>query len=97
MTFELSLLDALSMQADCLYLSDLKHLDGWQRSRLARALERVPSAAADLAEWNDALSYLSNAPPQATAEAAREELIQALLRPRPPGPELWEEVSQSKL
>ena len=80
--FKIDLLDALSIQADCRYLSDLKYLDEWQRMRLARELERVPSDAADLKEWNDALQYLSRDAPQKTAEAARERLIQSLSRPR---------------
>ena len=66
------------MQAECPYLSDLKRLDGLQRARLVRALERVPPEAAGLGEWNDALAYLAQCPPQETAEAARKRLIQAL-------------------
>lgn len=37
--FKIDLLDALSIQADCTYLSDLHHLNDWQRARLVRALE----------------------------------------------------------
>ena len=33
MTFEIPLVDALSIQADCMYLSDLRYLDKWQRVR----------------------------------------------------------------
>ena len=82
MTFQADLLDALFIQASCIYLSDLKYLNGWQRVRLARTLEQVPPDAAGLKEWNDALRYLSDGPPQTTAEAARERLIQALSQPR---------------
>ena len=38
MTFEIPLVDALSIRADCMYLSDLRYLDKWQRVRLARIL-----------------------------------------------------------
>lgn len=55
MIFKIDLLDALSIQADCTYLSDLHHLNDWPRARLVRALEQTPSDAAELREWNDAL------------------------------------------
>lgn len=87
MIMKIDLLDALSMWADCRYLSDLKYLDEWRRARLARALEKLPADAADLKEWNDALQYLSRDAPQETAEAARERLIQSLSRPRQTGPD----------
>lgn len=70
------------MRADCTCLSDLRYLNEWQRARLARALEEIPADAAGVWEWNDALAYLSRYPPQETAEAARERLIQSLSRPR---------------
>lgn len=47
MIFKIDLLDALSIQADCTYLSDLHHLNDWQRTRLVRALEQTPSDAAE--------------------------------------------------
>ncbi len=50
MTFEIPLVDALSIQADCMYLSDLRYLDKWQRVRLARILEQLPADAASLEE-----------------------------------------------
>ena len=78
MIFKIDLLEALSIQADCTYLSDLKHLDGLHRARLVRALERVPPDAAELREWNDALEYLTGAQPHANAEQARAALIAGL-------------------
>jgi len=78
MIFKIDLLEALSIQADCTYLSDLKHLDGLRRARLVRALERVPPDAAELREWNDALEYLTGAQPRADAEQARAALITGL-------------------
>lgn len=82
MIFKIDLLEALSIQADYTYLSDLKHLDGLRRARLVRALERVPPDAAELQEWNDALAHLSAEPSQETTQAARERLIQSLSRPQ---------------
>lgn len=78
----LPLLEFLAYKAGCAYLSDLPHASGWQRVRLAHALERVPAEAAVLREWNDALDYLAQAPPEETAQAARERLIQSLSRAR---------------
>lgn len=78
MMIKQTLLDALSGQAGCTYLSDLHSLNDWQRLRLARGLERIPADAAGLQEWNDALEYLSGDPPQETAQAAREQMIHAL-------------------
>ena len=74
----LPLLEFLAYKAGCQYLSDLPYAGGWQRARLVRELERMPAEAATLLEWNDALAYLSQAPPEKTAQAARERLIAAL-------------------
>lgn len=87
MTLEIPLLDALSIQADCMYLSDLHYLDKWQRMRLVRTLEQVPADAASLEEWNNALQYLAQQPPEETAAAAREQLIQSLSQPQQTGPD----------
>lgn len=73
------LLDYLAYKSGGVYLSDLKYLDGWQRVRLARALEEIPAEAADLRTWNAALDYLAQAPPEQTAEAARNRLAAALM------------------
>ena len=76
----LSLLEFLQYRAGCACLSDLKYIEGWQGARLARILEEVPAEAADLRTWNDALDYLAQAPPEQTAEAARERLIRFFAR-----------------
>lgn len=81
MIFKIDLLDALSIQLDCAYLSDLHHLNDWQRTRLIRALEQTPSDAAELRERNDALEYLTGARPRADAEEARSALIAGLSAP----------------
>lgn len=74
----LPLLEYLSYQAGCAYLSDLRYISGWRRARLARVLEEIPAEAADLRTWNDALDYLAQAGPERTAEDARARLIAAL-------------------
>lgn len=74
----LPLLEFLQYKAGCTYLSDLRRLDGWQRARLARVLEQIPAGAASIHDWNDALDYLAEAPPELTVEDARARLIAAL-------------------
>ena len=96
MTFEIPLVDALSIQADCMYLSDLRYLDKWQRVRLARILEQLPADAASLEEWNGALQYLAQQPPEETAEAARERLLQSLSQPRQMGPDFGTKCPEAK-
>ena len=81
----LPLLEFLAYKAGCAYLSDLPHASGWQRVRLAHALERVPAEAAVLREWNDALAYLADGPPETSAQAAKERLIYLLSQPCTPG------------
>ena len=74
----LPLLEYLSYQAGCAYLSDLRYISGWQKARLVRVLDEIPAEAADLRTWNDALDYLAQAGPEQTAETARARLIAAL-------------------
>ena len=74
----LQLMDFLVYQVRCSYLSDLPHSAGWQRVRLVRALEKIPPEAASLHDWNDTLDYLVQAPPEETAQAAREQLLSLL-------------------
>lgn len=78
MILKMDLLDALTMQANCDDLSDLKRLNCWQKVHLARELVKVPADAAELRKWNDALEYLTGAPPCADAEQARSALIAGL-------------------
>lgn len=77
----LPLLEFLAYKAGCDYLSDLPRVTGWQRIKTCRALEQIPPEAAELWEWNDALNYLAQAPPEETAQAARERLLSALAQP----------------
>ena len=77
----LPLLDFLAYKAGCSYLSDLPRATGWQRGRLARALNDIPADAASLHDWNDALDYLTQAPPAPTEQEARARLMAALNNP----------------
>lgn len=57
MTVDQSLLDLLSIQMGCMYLSDLRFLSPEQRRYLARRLELLIPRQEDIREWNDALDY----------------------------------------
>lgn len=77
-----SLLDYLAYQSGRTCLSDLRSLGILERRRLAREVEKIPTKAAAVREWNDALSYLTGASPEPSAESAREKLIIFLTRPQ---------------
>jgi len=79
---DVSLLEVMQARMGCEYLSDLRCLPDAERLRLARKLEKVCPEDASLHDWNDALQYLARQPPQQTAQAARERLIQSLSRPQ---------------
>lgn len=79
MTVEVSLLEVLACRMGCEYVSDLRFLPCGGRERLALEVERIQPQEATLLEWNDALSYLTGAGPEETAERARASLA-ALLR-----------------
>ena len=73
----LPLLDFLAYRVGSAYLSDLPRMNG---ARLARELEQIPAKAASLHDWNDALAYLAQAPPEATPQDARDRLVDCLIR-----------------
>lgn len=74
-----SLLDLMSIQMGCDYLSELRFLDHARRAELAEKLGRFPAEDADLHDWNDALNYLTgDGQPRATAEQAKSALIAGL-------------------
>lgn len=78
----MSLLDLMSLQMGCDYLSDLCNLSRGQRAILAEKLERLPARESDLCDWNEALRYLTgDGAPRATAEDARAALISGLTAP----------------
>ncbi len=82
---EISLLDVLASEAHCQHLSDLKFLTDGQREHLAKELTHAPASLGSLQDWNEALEYVAKYPPEATPEAARERLIQALSQSRTTG------------
>ena len=75
MMVEQSLLDLLAIQMKCEYLSDLRFLTQGQRQYLAHKLECLTPREEDVWEWNDALNYLTGAPPEDTAQNAKESLV----------------------
>ena len=81
MTAGQSLLDLLSIQMSCMYLSDLRFLPPEQRRYLAQRLDRLTPRQEDIREWNDALEYLTGAPPEDTARAAKDRLVHLLSQP----------------
>ena len=73
------LLDVIAKELCCEYLSDLRFMRSFSRIRVARFIEETVSAAdASLNEWNDALSYLVNAPAEKTQAEARQRLLDCL-------------------
>lgn len=85
MTVDQSLLDLLSIQMGCMYLSDLRFLSPEQRRYLARRLELLIPRQEDIREWNDALDYLTGAPPEHTAGPQRTGLFTCYLSPAAQG------------
>lgn len=81
MTVEQSLLDLLSIQMGCMYLSDLRFLSPEQRRYLAQKLDCLTPRQEDIREWNDALDYLTGAPPEKTAQATKVRLVHLLSQP----------------
>lgn len=72
----ISLLDMLSLQMGCTYLSDLRFLNAFQYRKLAEILAVLPAEDFDLREWKDALRYLTGENRQAmNAKQVRSELI----------------------
>lgn len=49
---ELSFLDVLAYKVGYAYLSDLRYIDGIQRLKLLRTLEKIPAEAVPLREWH---------------------------------------------
>ena len=81
MVAEIPLLEVMRVRMGAFYLSDLRLLPSYERMRLARVAADIPATSASIREWNGALLYVSGIPPEQTAEAARERLIQSLSQP----------------
>ena len=75
----ISLLDVIQGWARCVFLSDLHDLSDEQCVALKRTIIRLPSEAAALTEWNEAIAYLSGRPSdEMTSEQAKAKLIDYL-------------------
>ena len=78
----MSLLDLIAVQMNCMYLSDLQYLSREEREHLAEKLKKIPAAAEDLRQWNDALQYLTGErEPKKTAQEAQAALVAGLVAP----------------
>lgn len=75
MLIEQALLDWMSGQMGCTYLSDLRYLSLGKRRQLAGKLESLALREEDLRDWNDALVYLTGASPETTAQNAKKQLV----------------------
>ena len=75
-----SLLEAMMIQAGCESPDELRNLEEPQRNRLAHALRSIVEKPDQIQDWNDALTCLSDDPPQKTAAAAKERLISILTK-----------------
>lgn len=79
MATKTSLLEELSIQMRCEYLSDLRFINEDQRAYLAEKLEKLQPDTVDLKDWNDALLYLTkDESPQTDAAEAKAALIAGL-------------------
>ena len=78
MHVHMSLVDYLSYRTGCAFLSDLRNLDDGERKYICGVLREISPTDASLWEWNDALTYLTNASPEKTQQAARERLLELL-------------------
>lgn len=73
----LPLLDFLSEQVECQYLSDLHSLTDLQKAKLALMVQSLVAADANLFEWNDAAAYITGgAGSFTTAEDAANAIIE---------------------
>ena len=79
MIVERSLLELLSLEMGCMYLSDIRYLPPERREYLAEKLKEFPAQERDAREWNEALEYLAGVPAEKTARAAKWRLMQWLL------------------
>ena len=78
----MGLLERCTEEVGCTYLSDLRYLDTKARFRLAGAVEQIPPGDYSLAEWNDALDYLTGGAPAPSTGEAKQRLLLGLTRLR---------------
>lgn len=78
MMIKMSLLDFLTSEMKCEYLSDLRDLFAGQKEKLADVIESMEASDGDLRDWNGALEYLTGAQAKGTAADAKAALIRTL-------------------
>ena len=94
----LSLLDFLSEQAECQYLSDLHALTDLQKAKLAIVVQSLGAAGANLFEWNDAAAYITGrASSFTTTEDAAKAIIEYCTGTSQPSKEEMFEKSKNNL
>lgn len=71
----LSLVEYVAYKAGCEYISDLYTLNGIQKRKALRAVEKVMPEMYPLVQWNDALQHVVKAGPEKTAEDAKNKLM----------------------
>lgn len=75
MEMDIGLLDFLSSQLNCQYLSDLKFLKKDKIKMVYKILENISEEDFSLFDWNDALEYLAEENPEQEKNKAKEKLI----------------------
>lgn len=94
----LPLLDFLSEQVECQYLSDLYSLTDLQKAKLALVVQSLVTADANLFEWNDAAAYITGGTGSfTTAEDAANAIIEYYTDTSQPSKEEIFEKSQNNL
>ena len=76
------LLEYMGQRSGSSYLSDLQYPSGWEQMRIAREVSRIPLEAYPLETWKDASEYLTGLPPDMKASAAKDKMIQYLVKKR---------------
>lgn len=72
------LLDVLTIELGCNFISELPHLDSMGRHRLAQIIKKTEPDDYPIEDWNGALSYLTGEKKQETAAEAKKLLCQKL-------------------
>lgn len=67
----MSLLDYLAYRTGCGFLSDMHYFQKGEREYLCRILQQISPEDASLQEWNDALTYLTDAMPEASGASGK--------------------------
>lgn len=73
-----SLLDYLALEMGCECLSDLHFLSQEGRHCLVKKINEVSVQETSLHDWNDTLTYLTNANPEDTSSNAKLQLMELL-------------------